>query len=148
MFKNEIIQYLSLTRYKPLKKIIDNLNHYNINVILDMEDSAQDLFNSENNSKLKQICRDGIKYLSNILNNLNNDFYIRINSTQDKNYEMDIQSINRYIDKDNTHLGIFLPKVESYKDVLKRFYNGESYLYNRIWSLIILQRFLTKHLDS
>ena len=43
MFKNEIIQYLSLTRYKPLKKIIDNLNHYNINVILDMEDSAQDL---------------------------------------------------------------------------------------------------------
>ena len=26
-------------------------------------------------------------------------------------------------------------------DLLKRFNNGESYLYNRIWSLIILQNF-------
>ena len=91
MFKNEIIQYLSLTRYKPLNKIINNLNQHNISIILDMEDSAQDLFNTANNSKLKQICRDGIKYLSNTLNNLNNDFYIRINSLRDKNYEMDIQ---------------------------------------------------------
>ena len=33
-------------------------------------------------------------------------------------------------------------------NILKRFYNGESYLYNRVWSLIVLQRFLTKHLDS
>ena len=32
---------------------------------------------------------------------------------------MDIQSINRYIKKDNTHFGVFLPKVESYSDVLK-----------------------------
>ncbi len=119
MFKNEIIQYLSLTRYKPLNKIINNLNQNNISIILDMEDSAQDLFNTANNSKLKQICRDGIKYLSNTLNNLNNDFYIRINSLRDKNYEMDIQSINRYINKDNTHFGVFLPKVESYSDVLK-----------------------------
>ena len=33
-------------------------------------------------------------------------------------------------------------------NLLKRFYNGESYLYNRIWSLIILQKFLIKHFDS
>ena len=119
MFKNKIIQYLSLTRYKPLKKIINNLNNHNISIILDMEDSAQDLFNLDNNSKLKQICREGIKYLSNILNNLNNDFYIRINSIKDKNYEHDILSIKENINEENSYLGIFLPKVESYSDILK-----------------------------
>ena len=33
-------------------------------------------------------------------------------------------------------------------DLLRRFNNGESYLYNRIWSLIILQKFLIKYHES
>ena len=32
-------------------------------------------------------------------------------------------------------------------NLLRRFYSGESFLYNRIWSLIILQRFLIRHYD-
>lgn len=119
MFKNEIIQYLSLARFKPLKKIIHNLNNQNINIILDMEDSAQDLFDINNNSKLKQICRDGISYLSDTLNSLNNDFYIRINSLNDGNYKKDIQAIRKNINRKNNHLGIFLPKAENYEDILK-----------------------------
>ncbi len=55
--------------------------------------------------------------------------------------------ITKYLNEDSLTKTNILNKIVV-SNLLKRFHNGESYLYNRIWSLIILQRFLTKHLDS
>ena len=45
MEKVEIFQYLSLARYKGLTAIFKKFNDLDISLILDLEDSAQDLFN-------------------------------------------------------------------------------------------------------
>ncbi len=55
--------------------------------------------------------------------------------------------ITKYLNKDSLTKTNILNKLVVY-NLLKRFNNGESYLYNRIWCLIILQKFLIKHLDS
>ena len=55
--------------------------------------------------------------------------------------------ITKYLNEDSLTKTNVLNKMVVSK-LLKRFNNGESYLYNRIWSLIILQRFLIKHFDS
>ena len=119
MFKNEIIQYLSLTRYKPLNKIINNLNQLNISIILDMEDSAQDIFDHKNTIKLKKQSREGLKYLNdkNILEGINT--FVRINSESTEFYQEDISTIKKVINDKPFIKGIFLPKVEEYAQIKK-----------------------------
>ena len=55
--------------------------------------------------------------------------------------------ITKYLNEDSLAKTNTLNRI-AVSNLLKRFYNGESYLYNRIWSLIILQRFLIKHYES
>ena len=47
--------YICLVRYKAINLILKKFKKYNISLILDMEDSAQDLFDDENNKNLKKI---------------------------------------------------------------------------------------------
>ena len=56
--------YICLVRFKAINLVLKKFEKFKISIILDMEDSAQDLFDSENNAKLKKISRDGLQYLS------------------------------------------------------------------------------------
>ena len=109
--------YIFLVRYKAINLILKKFKKYNISLILDMEDSAQDLFDDENNKNLKKISREGLKYLSNknILESI--DTFIRINSQNTEFYQADIETISEILKKKSSIKGIFLPKVESYTQI-------------------------------
>ncbi len=112
-----IFLYICLVRYKALNHILRKFKKYNISIILDIEDSAQDLFDEKNTSNLKKISREGLKYLcdKNILNDVNT--YVRINSQKSKYYEDDIKTIKQVLQKKSLIKGIFLPKVENYLQI-------------------------------
>ncbi len=82
-----------------------------------MEDSAQDLFDKQNNKNLKKISREGLRYLydKNILEDTKT--FVRINSQKSEFYEKDIQTISLLLKKKSLIEGIFLPKVENYKQI-------------------------------
>ena len=61
--KYEIYQYLSLVRYKAIFKFLKRFDK-KVSIILDLEDSAKDIFSIKNTYKLKKQCRDGIIYFS------------------------------------------------------------------------------------
>ena len=58
-----IFLYICLVRYKALNHILKKFKQHNISLILDMEDSAQDLFDRENTINLKKQSREGLLYL-------------------------------------------------------------------------------------
>ncbi len=109
--------YICLVRYKAINLILKKFKKFNISIILDMEDSAQDLFDTKNNANLKRISREGLNYLSynNILEH--NPTYVRINSQNTSFYEKDIETISEILKKKSSINGIFLPKVETYSQV-------------------------------
>lgn len=109
--------YICLVRYKAINLILKKFKKYNISIILDMEDSAQDLFDPLNNKNLKQISRKGLEFLSNnnILENV--ETFVRINSQKSEFYSKDIKTISEIIKKGASIKGIFLPKVESYNQI-------------------------------
>ena len=82
-----------------------------------MEDSAQDLFDKQNNKNLKKISREGLKYLydKDILDNT--ETFVRINSQKSEFYQQDIQTISSILEKKSSIVGIFLPKVENYNQI-------------------------------
>jgi asparagine synthase (glutamine-hydrolysing) len=56
----------------------------------------------------------------------------------------DLNYLFNYLDEENlVKSGVFNPVVVD--DLKKRFFAGETYLYNRLWALIIVQKFLIKH---
>ena len=55
--------------------------------------------------------------------------------------------IGKYLNLDSLSKTNIL-NIKAVANLLKRFNNGESFLYNRIWCLIILQHFLIKHYES
>ena len=59
-----IFLYICLVRYKALNHILKKFKKHNISLILDMEDSAQDIFDHKNTIKLKKQSREGLKYLN------------------------------------------------------------------------------------
>ena len=102
----KLFLYICLVRYKAINLILKKFKKYNISLILDMEDSAQDLFDDENNKNLKKISREGLKYLSkkNILENT--DTFIRINSQKTEFYQADIETISEILKKKSSIKGI------------------------------------------
>ena len=94
MTKNYIYQYLSLVRYKSLFNFLNKINIKNLNLILDFEDSAKDLFNEKNTSILKKNCRDGLLYFSK--NNFNKfNTFVRINHAESDYFNLDVKIIRK-----------------------------------------------------
>tara|TARA_A100001035_G_C27754492_1_gene488172 strand:- start:295 stop:1233 length:939 start_codon:yes stop_codon:yes gene_type:complete len=114
-----IFLYICLVRYKALNHILKKFKKHNISLILDMEDSAQDIFDHKNTIKLKKQSREGLKYLNdkNILEGINT--FVRINSESTEFYQEDISTIKKVINDKPFIKGIFLPKVEEYAQIKK-----------------------------
>ncbi len=112
-----IFLYICLVRYKALNHILKKFKKHNISLILDMEDSAQDLFDSKNTINLKKQSREGLLYLNekDILKGINT--FVRINSESTKFYEEDVKAIKKAISDKPYINGIFLPKVEEYSQI-------------------------------
>ena len=89
MININFLQYFSLLRFKVLNKLIDKGNY---TLILDMEDSAQNLFSDKKTIELKKRCREGIHYLSENKIKLDNCF-LRINSIKSSFFQEDIKTI-------------------------------------------------------
>lgn len=119
MQKNNIntFQYLSLVRYKGLVSILKKYEKQNISIILDLEDSAQDLFSKKRTEELKSIGRKGIIYLAEKDLKLRNDIFIRINNIKSKDHSKDLLMIKEGIKKGLKVTGIFLPKVTKFSEV-------------------------------
>ena len=70
------LQYFSLLRYRAISKLLIKRK---LTLILDMEDSAQNLSSKQKTSELKLKCREGIVYLSQNSINLENCFLVKLN---------------------------------------------------------------------
>ena len=115
--KINIFQYLSLVRYKGLLSILKKYKGQNVSIILDLEDSAQDLFSKKRTEELKSTCRKGIIYLAEKDLKLKNDIFIRINSIKSKDHMKDLLVVRQAIKKGFKVTGIFLPKVSKFSEV-------------------------------
>ena len=86
--KNKIIQYLPLTRPLASYALTRKLVNLGINVILDLEDSAQDIFDDKKNIQLKILARNGLNEISKFkIHNKNSRIYVRINSPETEFYK-------------------------------------------------------------
>ncbi len=103
-----LIQYLPLTRPLASYALTKKLFSKNRNVILDLEDSAQDIFDSKHNLELKKIARDGLLTISNYkLPITNSKLYVRINSPKTEFYNLDLSIIKKVIKNNFKIDGIF-----------------------------------------
>lgn len=118
---------MSLIRYNSINSIFRKFKKQRISIILDMEDSAQDLFDKENNKNLKKQAREGLKYLAkkNFLKDIR--IFVRINSKKSTFYKKDIEIISQILKNGSEIEGIFLPKVDNYnqvKDCYEKLFNS------------------------
>ena len=130
-----IFLYICLVRYKALNHILKKFKKHNISLILDMEDSAQDIFDHENTINLKRQSREGLLYLNerDILKDINT--FVRINSENSEFYKDDIKTVKKAINDKPYINGIFLPKVEEY-DQIKNCYDKISITEERKISIV------------
>ena len=116
----KIIQYLPLVRPRAIKRLIPQFSNRKINLILDLEDSAQDIFDNAKTHFLKKKSREGLKYLSSELNNIKLDceIFIRINGIKTEYFSEDLLLIKDIIKENFPLEGIFFPKIESYDQLV------------------------------
>lgn len=110
-------QYLSLVRYKGLKSVLKNYENIKISIILDLEDSAQDVFDQKKTLELKKIARDGLIFLSKQNYKIKNHLFVRVNKIGSIDFEQDLLTINNAINNGIKLNGIFLPKVETFFEI-------------------------------
>jgi citrate lyase beta subunit len=121
MNKSNLIQYLPLSHPKATLRIVKRLGENGIKSIIDLEDSVQDPFSEEKTDELKKNARS--KFLELINDQKFNEkifkesIFLRINSTDTKYYDNDIEAILEIVKSKFPLSGIFLPKVESYSQI-------------------------------
>ncbi len=118
MHKLSIIQYLPLTRPKATMRFIKKLDMASVMSILDLEDSAQDPFDLEETSKLKDDARNGLVIISEGCTwPVSSKIYVRLNATGSQYFEEDIKAILIACENTMPISGVFLPKVEDYSQI-------------------------------
>jgi len=115
-----IIQYLPLTRPRASRRFLNKLSRNNVHCILDLEDSAQDPFNMKVTQVLKEEARRGLLQISDTFEeSFQIKIYIRLNAINTEYFEQDIDTVIQSVNNGMPITGIFLPKVEHYKNVEK-----------------------------
>ncbi len=131
-------QYLSLVRYKGLKYILKNYDSYKISIILDLEDSVQDLFSKKLTNELKKIGRKGLIYLAEKKIKIKNKIYVRINGIDTSDHKKDLEVLKLVENQGLLIEGVFLPKVEKFEEV-KKVYDNFSNTNKRIKIVPIIE---------
>ncbi|HLG04034.1 MAG TPA: aldolase/citrate lyase family protein [Bacteroidia bacterium] len=122
--------YQCIPSYKPLPtvRLIKSLPETNCKILIDIEDSIQDVQNPELTPDLKAQAR---RDFAEIVRNLpDHKFSLRINSLRSKEFEQDKELLHRFA---NNIESVFLPKVESSSELIA-FYNefGDKHKLNLI----------------
>ena len=118
MIKIHRIQYLPLTRPMACYSLIKKLNSYGASSILDLEDSAQDILDTEVTDSLKEIARNGLVDISKYnFDQINQPIYIRLNSINTKYFKKDFDAIIKSCENGMNIKGIFLPMVGDYTQI-------------------------------
>jgi len=117
----KIIQYLPLTHPRATLKFVKRLDAKGIMTILDLEDSAQDPFDKNKSRDLKINARNNFLKLVNskewIGDEFKNPVYVRVNSSSTEFFEDDITIVSKILKSGFPISGIFLPMVESYREI-------------------------------
>ena len=123
-----VVQYLPLTHLNAALKLYTNLNKHKVEVIFDLEDSAQDIFDSQNTINIKKVARLNFEKLINKINKAEDQFYyLRINNHNTQFFNEDVKVIKKVSNKNL--IGIYLPKVEEYNDI-EECYKSLSFITN------------------
>lgn len=111
--------YLPLTKKKASLVFTRKSIRRSHKVILDLEDSAMDINSLSTTRELKKQARDGMEFLCEKLSfsELKN-IYIRINDPKSPYFFDDIYSLSCAVKNGNAPFGIFLPKLESEKEIM------------------------------
>jgi len=120
MKKIPVIQYLPLTRPKASRRLLNKLDSFNVATILDLEDSAQNIFDFEETCILKEEARSGLLLISSTFESpYESPIYIRVNSIDTQFFEEDIKTVLRACDNNIPITGIFLPMVSNYSQIVE-----------------------------
>jgi citrate lyase beta subunit len=100
--------------YKPAAtaRMIKSLSEHNCKVLLDIEDSIQDVQTPSLTEVLKRKARSDFEEIVNLCPN--ERFSFRINSVRNSEFQYDKLLLEKYINKIET---VFIPKVESSSDI-------------------------------
>jgi citrate lyase beta subunit len=100
--------------YKPsaTARLIKSLFDFDCKILLDIEDSIQDVQNPDQTSILKQTARNDFEEIINLLPD--KKFSLRINPIRGSEFQHDIYWLDKFSDKIET---VFIPKVESSNDI-------------------------------
>ncbi len=113
MNKKNIFQYVSsIIKHNLLIRLISRASK-TANIILDLEDSIQDVTKENNTKILKEQARENLKLL--ITNNPNLKVGIRINNINSSEYNKDLELISKFKNIEWSY--IVLPKIESYSEI-------------------------------
>ncbi len=111
---NNITVYQCIPAYRPSPtvRIIQSLLDFNCKVLLDIEDSIQDVQQPKLNDELKAQARIAFACIVNKLPNCK--FNIRINAIHSKAFPLDAELLLKF---SNQIESVFIPKVESSNDL-------------------------------
>ena len=113
MKSKNIYQYVSsIIEIESLNRLIHRASK-SANIILDLEDSIQDVFDRKNTSILKKQARNNLGLLSSVFSDLK--VGIRINQINSSEYYKDIIFLTELKHVKWSH--IILPKIESYNEI-------------------------------
>ena len=120
MKKIPIIQYLPLTRPKASRRLLNKLESSNVASILDLEDSAQNIFDFEATCILKEEARNGLLLISSTFESpYKSPIYIRVNSIDTQFFEEDIKTVLQSCENGIPITGIFLPMIRNYSQIVE-----------------------------
>ena len=118
MKKIHRVQYLPLTRPLACLSLIRKLNAFGSSTILDLEDSAQNIFDANITDHLKETARNGLLDISKYnYSEINQPIYVRVNSIKSKYFKSDFDAIVKSYDNGMKISGIFLPMVSDYSQI-------------------------------
>ena len=110
----EIHEFLPLTRPKASLRRLRELLRASQFVVLDLEDSAQDLFNEEHTLALKAAARRGLLYIARHLAPLapTDRIHVRINPIGSRRHDADIEALAEWTAM-GLPLNVMLPKIST-----------------------------------
>lgn len=107
-----LFQCIPAYKPSPTVRLIQRLTNFNCNILLDLEDSIQDLIDAKNTRDLKANARKSVLAIAAQLPETS--FYIRINKPGTEESYRDYELLNQI---ENQVHGVFIPKVEDYNSI-------------------------------
>lgn len=157
MSSTPLIQYLPLVRPQSCFRYAHKLSKKNVMCILDLEDSAQNIFDQNKTKSLKKEAQDGLRYISKYTDwPTKQKLYIRTNSADSIFFNKDIDAVLTSVRNGMPVTGIFLPKVEDYSTIsqLHKFFSENGIemeivpMIETRFGLIRLEEMLRKDMDT